>query len=107
MFDTGIQKLWQKKHFWKIIFSGYPPTGKDNRCLWSVREREGKRERDGEWKKSTQFGEESINGPSNRGRVGLMLKLDERLWPSMTFEVILIKMKYLRIHNIGIHINFY
>jgi len=27
-------------------------------------------------------------------------KTDDLLWPSMTFEVILIKMKYLRIHNI-------
>ena len=52
-----------------------------------VRERE---ERNGEWEKSTQFGEGSIDGPSNRGRVGLTLKLDELLWPSMTFEVILI-----------------
>jgi hypothetical protein len=51
--------------------------------------------------------EESINGPSIRGRVGLLLKLDEFLGPSMTFEVILLKMKYLYIHNIGIHINFY
>ena len=65
-----------------------------------VRERKGKRERDGEWEKSTQFGEGSINGPSNRERVGLMLKLDELLWPLMTFVVI-------HIHNIGIHINFY
>ena len=46
----------------------------------------------------TQFGEGRINGPSNRGRVGLTVKLDELLRPSMTFEVI---------HNIGIHINFY
>ena len=30
-----------------------------------VREREGKRKRDGELEKSTQFGEGSINGPSN------------------------------------------
>ena len=36
-----------------------------------VREREGKRERDGEWERSTQVGGGSINGPSNRGRVGL------------------------------------
>ena len=55
-----------------------------------VREREGKIERDGEWEKSPQFGEGSINGPSSRGRVGLMLKLDELLWPLMNFEVILI-----------------
>ena len=42
-----------------------------------VREREGnKRERDGEWERSTQFGEGSINGPSNRGRVVLTLKFD-------------------------------
>ena len=40
-----------------------------------VREREGKREQDGEWEKSSQFGEGSSNGPSNRGRVGLTLKL--------------------------------
>ena len=50
---------------------------------------------------------ESINGPSFRGRVGLMLKLNKLLGPSMTFEVILIKIKYLRIYNISIHINFY
>jgi hypothetical protein len=49
----------------------------------------------------------SINGPSIRGRVGLTLKLDELLGPSMTFEVILIQMKYLHIHNISIHLNFY
>jgi hypothetical protein len=41
------------------------------------------------------------------GRVGLTLKLDELLGPSMTFEVILIEIKYLRIYNISIHINFY
>ena len=41
------------------------------------------------------------------GRVGLTLKFDELLWPAMTFEVILLLMKYLRINNIGIHINFY
>ena len=41
------------------------------------------------------------------GRVGLTIKLDELLGPSMTFEVILIKMKYLHIHNISIHIIFY
>ena len=29
------------------------------------------------------------------------------LWPSMTFEVILIIMEYLCIHNISIHIHFY
>ena len=52
----------------------------------------------------------SINGPSISGRVGLTLKLDELLipsGPSMTFEVILIKVKYLRIHNISIHIFFF
>ena len=43
----------------------------------------------------------------NYHRVGLKLKLDELLGPSMTFEVILIKMKYLRIHNISIHIFFF
>jgi hypothetical protein len=32
----------------------------------------------------------SINGPSIRGRVGLTLKLDALLGPSMTFEVVLI-----------------
>ena len=55
-----------------------------------VRKGEGKREQDGEWEKSSQFGEESSNGPSNRGMVGLTLKFYELLWPSMTFEVILI-----------------
>ena len=56
-----------------------------------VRELEGNRERDGEWEKEkfTQF-VGSINGPSIRGRVGLTLKLDELLGPSMTFEVVLI-----------------
>ena len=49
----------------------------------------------------------SINGPSIRGSVGLTLKLDELLGPSITFEVILIKMKYLRIHNVSIHIFFF
>ena len=44
---------------------------------------------------------------SERKRIGLTLKLDELLGPSMTFEVLLIKMKYLRIHNISIHIIFY
>ena len=52
-----------------------------------VREREGKREQDGEWEKSSQFGEERSNGPSNSGRVRLTLKLDELLW---LLEVILI-----------------
>ena len=50
-----------------------------------VREREGKRERYGEWERSLQFGGGHINEPSNRGRVGLLLKLDELLWPLMTF----------------------
>ena len=48
------------------------------------------------------WGTQSISG-----RVGLTVKLDELLGPSITFEVILIKMKYLRIHNISIHIIFY
>ena len=55
-----------------------------------VREGEEKREQDGEWEKSSQFGEESSNGQSNTVMIGLTLKLDELLWPSMTFEVILI-----------------
>ena len=44
-----------------------------------LREREEKREQDGEWEKSLQFEEGSSNGPSNRGRVVLTLKLDELL----------------------------
>ena len=60
-----------------------------------------------ERKRNTHNSWRSINGPSIRGRVGLTLKLDELLGPSMTFEFILIKMKYLRIHNISIHIIFY
>ena len=55
--------------------------------------RESKRGRDnkmGEWEKSSQFGEGSSIRPFNRGRGGLMLKLDELLRPSMTFEVIFI-----------------
>ena len=76
------------------------------------RESEGKWEREGDWERkiererSTQVGGGSIKGPSNRGRVRLMLKLDELLWPLMTFEVILIKMKYLRLYNVSIHIIF-
>ena len=55
-----------------------------------VREREGKRERDEEWEKEIQtIRRGKINRPSNRGRVGLKVKLDELLWPSMLFEVIL------------------
>ena len=49
------------------------------------REREGKRERDCEWERYTQFGEKSINGPSNRGRVGLTLNLDELLKPLRSY----------------------
>ena len=57
-----------------------------------------------EKKRNTHNSWGSINGPSIRGRVGLTLKLDELLGPS---KVILIKMKYLRIHNISIPIIFY
>ena len=60
-----------------------------------------------ERKRNTHNSWGSSNGPSIRGRVGLTLKLDELLGHSMTFEVILIKMKYLRIHNISIHIILY
>ena len=60
-----------------------------------------------ERKRNTHNSWGSINGPFIRGRVGLTLKLDELLGPSMTFEVVLIKMKYLRIHNINIHKIFY
>ena len=45
-----------------------------------------------ERKRNTQNSWGCINGPSIGGRVGLRLKLDELLGPSMTFEVILIKM---------------
>ena len=53
-----------------------------------VWEREGKREQDEEWEREsfTQFEGGSINGPSNRGRVGLTVKLDGLLLPSMTFD---------------------
>ena len=34
-------------------------------------------------------------------------KETDPLWPLMTFEVILIEKKYLRIHNISVHIIFY
>ena len=43
-----------------------------------------------ERKRNTHNSWGSINGPSIRGRVGLTLKLDELLGPSMTFEVVLI-----------------
>ena len=60
-----------------------------------------------EKKRNTHNSWGSINGPSIRGRVGLTLKFDKLLRPSMTFEVVLIKIKNLRIHNISIHIIFY
>jgi hypothetical protein len=60
-----------------------------------------------ERKRNTHNSWGSINGPCFRGRVGLTLKLDKLLGPSMTFEVKLIKMKYLCIHNISIHIIFF
>ena len=64
------------------------------KCLHGAKEgdREGNRERDGEWEKDrdrgiyTQFEGGSINGPSNRRRVELTVKLDELLWPSMTYS---------------------
>ena len=40
----------------------------------------------GDRERYTQFGGGCINGPFTRGRVGLTLKLDELLWPSMTFD---------------------
>ena len=51
-----------------------------------------------ERKRKTHNSWGSINRPSIRGRVGLTLKLDELLGPSM---------KYLRIYNISIHIFFF
>ena len=45
----------------------------------SKRKRTRERVRERERERSTQFGEGSINGPTNRGRVGLTLKLDELL----------------------------
>ena len=43
------------------------------------KERERGREKERDREISTQFVGRSINGPSNRGRVGLTLKLDELL----------------------------
>ena len=71
------------------------------------RVREIENEMESERMRNTHNSWGSINGPSIRGRFGLMLKLDEHLGPSMTFEVVLILMKYLRIYNISIHTNFY
>ena len=62
--------------------------------------RERVREIENEMERNTHNSWGSNNGPSIRGRVGLTLKLDDILGPSMTFEVILIKMKYLCIHII-------
>ena len=64
----------------------------DREIVW---DRDRKRERDGKWEREryTQFWGGSIKGPFNRGRVGLTLKLNEHLWTSMTFEVIIFKMK--------------
>ena len=64
-------------------------------------------EMESERKRNTHNSWGSINGPFIRGKVGLMLKLDELFAPSMTFEVIIILLKYLRIYNISIHIDFY
>ena len=49
-----------------------------------VREREGK-ENKIERKRNTHNLEWKHNGPSIKGRDGLMLKLNELVWPSMTF----------------------
>ena len=71
---------------------GAKEGGREGYWEW-VREREGNRERDGEWKMKREIytiWEGSINRPSIRGRVGLTIKLDELLWPSMTFKVILL-----------------
>ena len=92
-------------HFMKNISLGV------DKCLHGAkegyRESKRKREQDGEWEKDregyTQFRGISINGPSIRGRNGLMLKFDELLWPLRSYFL----MKYLHIHNISIHINFY
>ena len=46
------------------------------------------------YKERVRESEGSINGPSISWRVGLTLKLDELLWPSMPFEVILTLMKF-------------
>ena len=54
----------------------------------AVREREGKREQDGESREIHTILRGSINGPSSRKMVGLIPKLDELMWPSITFEVI-------------------
>ena len=83
------RKLWGEiitgKIWGKIITEG----GREE-CRERVREIEGNRERDGEWEKEKYNSWGSINGLSIRRRVGLTLKLDELLGPSMTFEVILI-----------------
>ena len=58
-----------------------------------VKEKEGNRGRNGKWEKRekyTQFWREASTEHPLWGRVGLTLKLDELLWPSMTFEVILL-----------------
>ena len=52
------------------------------------RERVRERENEMESENSLQFGGGSINGPSNRGRVGLTLKLDELLWPLRSYLLI-------------------
>ena len=66
------------------------------------RENEMESERKDRERVSTQVEGGSFNGPYNRGRVGLTLNLYELLWPSMTFEVIL-----MRLYNVNIHIIFY
>ena len=70
----------KKKYLWPVcrLMFAESKGGKREGYREGVRERVGKREQDGEWERnihiyreiSTQVGEESINVPSNRGRVG-------------------------------------
>ena len=67
----------------KVCLHGAKEGGRDG-----YREREIENEMKSERNTHNSWG--SFNGPSIRGRVGLTLKLDEHLGPSMTFEVVLI-----------------
>ena len=79
----------QKSHNIKECLYGEKEGGREG-YRERVREIEGNRdEMESERKRNTHtWG--SINGQSIRGMVGLTLKLDELLGPSMTLEVILI-----------------
>ena len=82
-----MRRNYHSKLWGEIITENYP----EYHCLHAAKEggREGYRERVREIEGNTIWRGKNQRS-SNRGRFGLTVKLDELLWPSMTFEVILI-----------------